>query len=170
MKRTTNLTTLALAVALLAPMAARAETPERPNHDRARTFLVVRLAEELNLSDEKAVQVSAILRRSEDRRRELADRRDEVEKQIRAGLERKPPEDADLAKLVAQANDLDAQLSQISESSYREVQKVLTVEQQARLVLYRPKLKRQVRGIIRQRLEGDRPGRGSGRDGGKNRD
>ena len=143
-----------LAAALLLPRTASAEAPSTPGRDRARTFLVIRMAEELDLSDEKALQVSAVLRRSEDRRRELTAQRDQIESQLRAALEQSPPNDADLGKLVGQANDVDQQLSQVVENSYREVQKLLTVEQQAKLVLFRPQLRKQVRGALRKRLEG----------------
>ena len=158
-------TALILAIVLLAPSLGRAQaTPSGQRRDRARTFLVIRLAEELHLSDEKALQVSAVMRASDDRRRELSQQRDQVEAQIRTALDRTPQDDAELSKLIAQANEIDQKHSQIAESSYLDVQKLLTVEQQARLVLFRPQLRRQVRGAIRQRLEGERkggPGSGS---------
>ena len=44
-----------LAAALLLPRIASAEAPSTPGRDRARTFLVIRMAEELDLSDEKAL-------------------------------------------------------------------------------------------------------------------
>src|SRR6185295_8611883 len=83
-----------LAAALLLPRIASAEAPSTPGRDRARTFLVIRMAEELDLSDEKALQVSGVLRRSEDRRRELTAQRDQIESQLRAALEHSPPNDA----------------------------------------------------------------------------
>ena len=149
-----TITALSLAAVLLWPALVRAQTPASPRRDRARTFLVVRLAEELHLSDEKALQVSAVLRRSDDRRRELTTQREQVEAQIRTALDHSPLDEAALSKLITQANGIDEQRSQIVESSYLEVQKLLTVEQQARLALFRPQLRRQVRGAIRQRLEG----------------
>ena len=148
--------TILLATALLVPTlaAAQSETPERDrDHDRARTFLVLRLAEQLDLSDEKALQISAVMRRSEDRRKDLKSQREQIEKQLTAALEHNPPDEAAMTKLIAQANDVDHQLSQLPETTYLEIQKDLTLPQQAKLVLFRPQLQRQIRGAIRKRLE-----------------
>jgi hypothetical protein len=46
----------------------------------------------------------------------------------------------------------------LPEKSFREVQKELTVEQQARLILLRPELQREIRGAARRRME-ERPER-----------
>ena len=144
------------------PRIASAEAPSTPGRDRARTFLVIRMAEELDLSDEKALQVSAVLRRSEDRRRELTTQRDQIESQLRAALEHSPPDDADLGKLVGQANDIDQQLSQVVENSYREGCEAAHRRAQAKLVLFRPQLRKQVREPCDNASEGSggapRPG------------
>ena len=153
------------ALALLVPgLAAAQPSSSTPSRDRARTFLVLRLADELGLSDEKALQVSGIMRRGQDKRRELATQRDEVEKQLRAALDKSPPDEAALTKLIAQANDIDQQSAEILESTFKEIQKSLTVEQQAKLVLFRPELRKQVRGALRNRMHpGEAPGpRGPG--------
>lgn len=165
MKRSTS---WLFALALLAPGLAMAQPSSTPGRDRARTFLVLRLTDELDLSDEKALQVSGIMRRAEDKRRELGSQRDEIEKQLRAALAKSPPEEAVLTKLIGQANDIDQQSSQALENTYREIQKSLTVEQQAKLVLFRPELRRQVRGALRKRVHpgGDMmPGQGGGPPG-----
>lgn len=159
MKRT--LVFLTAFATLAVPLLARAQSAT-PNRDRARTFLVLRLAEQLDLSDEKALQISAIMRRSDDRRRELKDQRDQIEKQVTAALAHTPPDEAALSKLIAQANDVDHQLSLLPETAYLEIQKTLTVPQQAKLVLFRPELQRQIRGALRQRLEGGGGGGGGG--------
>ena len=154
------------AAAIFCPMITFAQsTPTPPTHDHARTFLVLRLAEELNLPDDKALEVSAVIRKSDEHRNDLAAQREQLEKQIRTALDHNPPDDAALAKLVSQANDIDQQLAQIPETSYRDIQKLLTVEQQAKLVLFRPQLRRQIRGAMRRRLEGGGSGDGGGGGG-----
>lgn len=144
---------LLLAAALLAPSLAAAETPVPTRRDRARTFLVLRLAEELKLPDDKAQQLRAILQRSEERRRELGARRVEIEKQVRAALDKTPPDDAALARLVAQANEIDGELAQIPNQSIAEAQKILTVEQQGRLVLLRSEMQQEIRRVRGRRAE-----------------
>lgn len=153
---------LMLILLLLAPALAAAQTPgPTTRRARARTFLVLRLAEELKLPDEKALQLRAIMQRSDDRRRELRGQRGEVEKQLKAALEKSPPDEAAMAKLIAQANDIDQQISLIPDQSLREMQKILTVEQQARLVLFRPELQNEIRRAWRQRMK-DGPRRPKG--------
>ena len=148
-------TLILITAILLAPTSSLAEpTQTPPARDRARTFLVLRLAEELNLPEDKALEVSAVIRKNDQHRGELDGQREQVEKQIRIALDHNPPDDAALSKLVSQANEIDQQLAQIPENGYREIQKLLTVEQQAKLVLFRPQLRRQIRGAMRRRLEG----------------
>ncbi|OFV89248.1 MAG: hypothetical protein A3J75_08665 [Acidobacteria bacterium RBG_16_68_9] len=143
---------LLLMLALGAPSLASGQPPRFEQRDRARTFLVLRLTEELNLSDEKALQVSRLVRESDEQRRKLRAQRQEVEEKLRTALAAPSPDSGELQKLIAQANDIDEQLAMLPERTIREVQKSLTVEQQARLVLFRPELQSQVRRAIRKRV------------------
>jgi len=148
-----------LLLSSLQPSPAAAQPPEGRGRDRARTFLVLRLADALNLSDEKALQISSILRQNDELRRQLRQQRAELETKIHTTLDTKPIDDAALAKLVASANDVDHQLALLPEKSFQDAQKILTVEQQAKLVLFRPELQNQVRRAIRRRFQAG-PGRG----------
>jgi hypothetical protein len=135
------------------PAAAAQQTPEVDmRRDRMRTFLVLRISDALNLPEEKALQVSKVLRDAEEKRRDLNMQRSEVERNLRSALEQQKPDPAAIAKLVAQANELDGQIAMIPENSFRQVQGLLTVEQQARLVLLRPELQAQVRRNVERRF------------------
>lgn len=144
----------------LVPLSSWAQPGPRRDRDRARTFLVVRLAEALELSDEKALQISRIFRDGDKRRQDLASERRGLEGEIRAALDAQSAE-AELSKLVARANAIDAEIAMIPDKSLQEMQKILSVEEQAKLVLFRPKLRDEVRGALRDRLgrRSDRPGR-----------
>jgi hypothetical protein len=136
-----------------------AKAPDQRKRDRMRTFLVLRITEVLELPDAKALEISKVLRDAEEKRSALRTERREVERQLRSALEQSGAGDTSaLAPLIAKANDLDAQISMIPETSFRQVQELLTVEQQARLVLLRPELQAQLRRNVQRRLH-ERPER-----------
>jgi len=159
MSRRSGVTALGI---LLLSAAARAEPPTGegtgPPQERARTYLVLRMAEALGLSDEKAIALNGILRGAEDQRHQLRQRRRALEDHVRAALAHVPLDQAELGRLVAEGNAIDQEMAGLPEKSFREVQKELTVEQQARLILLRPELQREIRGAARRRME-ERPER-----------
>lgn len=140
----------ALTVASVAAAQSRDVDSRR---DRMRTFLVLRISEALDLPEEKALQISGVLRQAEARRRDLASQRRDVDRKLRGALEQTGRSDsAALPDLIAQANELDGQIAMIPETSFKEVQGILSVEQQARLVLLRPELQAQIRRNVERRL------------------
>ena len=135
----------------LLPASIRAQPHESVRRERARTFLVVHIAEALRLNDQEALKVSQVVRESDERREQLTRQRQTLETQLRKALERKAP-DTELAPLVAAANDLDQKIAMVPEDTFSQLQKTLTVEQQARLVLFRRELQAEVRHAMQRRL------------------
>ena len=152
--------TFIVAAGLLAVATSiAAQTPTESGRDRMRMFLVLRISEALDLPEEKALQISRVLRDAEEKRRDLKQERRQIEGQLRSALENTGKWDAaGFAKLIARANELDSQIAMIPETSFRQVQDLLTVEQQARLVLLRPELQEQIRRNVERRLR-ERPPR-----------
>jgi len=146
-----------LTLALLAPAAhaqSAAGTPETPRRERARTFLVLRIVDALNLNDQDALKVSAIVRQSDEQRQQLVKQRQALEDQLRKALAKKPSDPTELGKLVSEGNDIDQKIALVPEDTFHELQKVLTVEQQAKLILFR----RELQGEIRRAVQGRRLG------------
>jgi hypothetical protein len=131
-----------------------------PAQDRARTYLMMRLVDALDLPDDKALALRAIFRKADERRIELVAKRQNIDKELRAALSRPDKDQAQLAKLVEEASTIDRDLAAVAEDSFRDAQKDLTVEQQAKLVLLRRELQGQVREAVRRRLgqRGAKPG------------
>lgn len=127
-----------------------------PRRERARTFLVLRIVDALNLDDQGALKISTIVRQSDERRQQLMKQRQTLEDQLRTALAKKPPDPAELSKLVSDGNDLDQKIALIPEDTFHEMQKVLTVEQQAKLILFR----RELQGEIRRAIQGRHGGGG----------
>jgi hypothetical protein len=120
--------------------------------EQARTFLVVRIADALKLNEQDALKVSAVVRASDERRQSLVQERRALEAKLRAALAK--PEAAELAPLIAAGNDIDQQLAQLPEDTFRNLQKLLTVEQQAKLFLLRRELQGEIRRAVHRRFGG----------------
>ncbi len=148
--------------ALVAPAAAQPPNAER--RDRARTFLALRIADALKLNDQEALKVGSVIRQFDERRQELIKQRQALEDKLRAALGTPPPDTAQLTTLISEANDIDQKLALVPEESFRELQKTLTVEQQAKLMLFRRELQGEIRRAIQGRAGGGRR-RGTSRGG-----
>jgi hypothetical protein len=144
-----------LVVVAFAYAAAAAEPPPKERRERARTFLVVHLASALNLKEPEALRVGQVIQRADERRRQLQEQFTALEGRIRDALKRKAP-DAELAALVTEGSDLNRQISLLPDDSFRELQRELTVEQQAKLLLFRRELQQQLQHDIKQRLHTSR--------------
>ena len=113
---------------------------------------MLRLVDGLNLPDDKALALRTIFRKADERRIELTAKRQALDKQLRAALAAPQKDEAELTKLVEQTNAVDRDLAAVAEDSFGEAQKILTVEQQAKLLLVRRELQGQVREAMRRRL------------------
>jgi hypothetical protein len=144
---------------LLVPLIANAQTTEtEARRDRMRTFLVVRLADALDLSDEKALEVSKVLRAADQQRRDLVTQRRALERRMRPLLDQPAANQAEIAALVEQTNKIDGDIAMLPENSFRRIESLLTVEQQGRLVLLRPEIQGQIRRNVARRLRERRGG------------
>ena len=130
-------------------IGAAADTP--PGRDRARTYLVLRVVDALDLSDEKALQMRDILRRADDRRLDLTTKRDALDAKLRTALAQAPVDASALGQLVADAHAVQREMAALPEHTFGEAQKILTVEQQAKLLLFRRDLQGEVRQALRHR-------------------
>lgn len=134
---------------LSAAAGVASETP--PGRDRARTYLVLRVVDALDLSDEKALQMRDILHRADDRRLDLTTKRDALDAKLRAALTQTPVDTAALDRLVADAHDVQRELAALPAHTFDDAKKILTVEQQAKLLLFRRDLQGEVRQALRRR-------------------
>jgi hypothetical protein len=150
-----------LVLALLAPARAGAGE-DQVRGERARTYLVLRITDSLGLPDEKALEISRILRRSGETRQQLRRQRGELQSPLRAAVE--AGDEKALADLVARANELDRKLSLLASESFLQVQEVLSPVERGKLVLLVPELQDQMRSRRGwRRGEGPEPrGRGPG--------
>lgn len=150
---------------LAAPLLAAAQPPEGPQRDRARTFLVLRISDALKLSEQDALKVSNVIRQSDEHRQELVQQRQALETKLRDALAKQPPDTAELTRLIGESNTIDQKLALVPEESFHELQKLLTVEQQAKLMLFRREFQGEIRRAVQGRRLGRRSGQGPGAGG-----
>lgn len=142
--------------ALLLPAVALARPgrggPDPEPRSRVRTYLVLRIAEELDLSEEKALELSRALRKVDQRREELERKRRDVEDRLRRALEGAEG-DSQLNPLIDEALKIDRELALLPQRGIEDAMDLLTPEQRARLVLFQPQLRKEVRRAVRRRLQ-----------------
>ncbi len=154
---------VALSVAAGSGRAMADEHRERAG--RARTLLVLRIAEELDLSDEKALQISRIFKAGGERREALRAERRAVDSQLEAAVA--AADEATVKKLVTQAREIDRKSQMIALDSFAEIDSLLSVIEQGKLALLVPKIQDQLRRGGRRGRESRRRGeRGDGDWGG----
>jgi hypothetical protein len=132
---------------------ARADAPEGARRERARTFLMVRMVEALKLSAEQAGKVSAVIRASDDRRQQLVQQRETVERQLRQSLDKHADESV-LLPLIASTRQLDERIAAVPDETFTTLHDILSVEQQARFLLFRRELQGEVHRAMQHRLGG----------------
>lgn len=135
-----------------------AGAPRGRRTGRGPMLMVLRIAEELHLSDEQTVKVAGEFRRLAEQRRELVAQKAALATKLETQLAAQPRDDKALDALTDQLVALEQRIGQLPEQLWKGVQPVLTSEQRARLILLRGKMKRQIDGARRRR--------GGGRDDG----
>lgn len=140
------------------PEFLAAQASDRPRSERMQTFLVLRLAEALDLSTEKALQISKIIDRARQRRHELRSEGDLLVNEITAELNRTPHDEARLKELIARGDELYRKVANLYNESFLEAQEILTLEQQAKLIVFRHDMLSKLRREMHRRGQrGDRP-------------
>jgi len=143
------LTALLVASVTVPALAGATEEATGRRGDRARAYLVLRISESLNLSDEKALEVSSILRRSGDARRTLRQERKGLAAPLRAAVDK--GDESDVQQLVARANEIDRKLSLMPSESFLQVQAILSPIERGKLLLLLPELQKELRNRRRGR-------------------
>lgn len=151
-----------VAVSVLFCAGAAGGEGGRDRGDRARTFLVLRIAEALDLSDEKALEVSGIFKASSARRKELEAERTALAPGLRASIDAK--DETQIQALVDKAREIDRKLVLLVPETFEKVESSLTVVQRGEFSLLLPEMRRQLRRGARRgrRMHGRMHDRGAG--------
>ena len=145
------------AIVCLLAVTCLAAAPDPAARDRAHGYLMRRVTDTLGLSDDAARRMRDVLERADARRQELTSRRDSLEASLRTAVATSPVDARALGRLVADAHGVQVELAALPAKTFDEARAILTVEQQARLLLLRRDLQGEVRQAIRRRSAASTP-------------
>jgi Spy/CpxP family protein refolding chaperone len=133
--------------AIRRPDAVRAQVQER-----LRTMRMWRLTALLNLDEATAQRLFPLLHRYDEQLSPLQRQQGDIMVRMRAELQTTRPDPAKLNQAIDELLRLRAQIGAIEAERTREVRKILTPVQQARLVLALPRIERELRGRVRRAM------------------
>ena len=142
--------------------AARAGNPVSPElqqkrakiRKRIRALRAWKLTEELELNAETAARLSAILDRYDDKLEPAMTTNRELRRQMQALVDSSAPGDAQLDKLIDRLAAQQQTLWDLQRARFRDVRKVLTPRQAARLMVLLPRIDRKIQRQVRRALQG----------------
>lgn len=153
---------LLLSIPALSQVKRKQEMKEEEDpHKLIEAIKIWKISEFLELDDEQMVAFFPKLKKLEKHRREsLKERRTLLEK-LKSQLD-KHQSDEKIGKTIVEVIDLDAQTREKEEELRAAIMSVLTVPQQAKLLIFEERFEREIRNIImemrRERMGPGRPG------------
>ncbi|HLK92568.1 MAG TPA: hypothetical protein VKZ18_21920 [Polyangia bacterium] len=131
--------------------------------ERMRALRAWKIVEALKLDEATSARLFPILSRYDEREMEIGAERHEIMRDLRAATEAPHPDDAHLTATLNKLLANRAKERALHDDRVRDVRKVLTPVQQAKLVLLLPRLERDFAGWIHE--ASGRPGPGPGGPG-----
>ena len=133
---------------------------DRPR-DLKERFVILRnweLIQEFDLSEKEAQKVFEILKKYDDERVELINKRRKLLKELREDVDRSSSSDARLRDLMRDLTDTNVELARLPKRQLEGLGEVFNIRDQARFLLFSERLAGQVRALI----AGERHRRGKG--------
>ena len=129
----------------------------RPVQQKVRMLRMWKLTEYLKLDEETGAKLFPILNRYDDQRLDLNEDRVVMLKEIKAELDKETPDDKKLGELLAKAEELRLQMEKVNQDERNELKNVLSLEQQAKLLLFYRNFDRDLYRMIRDRKTMQKP-------------
>ncbi len=128
-------------------------------HDRLRLMRMWKLTEYLNLDEETSAKLFPILNRYDDQRLALNEERVGVLKDIKSELDKETPDEKKLGEFLAKSEELRLKMEKINQDERNELKKVLSVKQQAKLLLFYRNFEYELYRMMRERKTIHKPPR-----------
>ncbi len=128
---------------------------------------IYRLTEELKLDPQTAAKMAALLGSVEQKRRTIVQEQMGAMRELRDSLRAGSPDERKLKGLLEKLEKNHHEMSEIRDKEMKGLKELLTVEQQARYLVFQQEFMREMRGMIAgARGGGQGPGPGPGMRGG----
>jgi hypothetical protein len=136
------------------------ETPmnrERAEELRERVELIWmwKLTEELNLTQEEGAKLFPLLRTYEERKRELRDENRKLVWELERMVEDNASEGA-IKKTIRALEENDRKLQEVKQEGFDELGKILSVEKQAKYIVFHKHFRHEIHGLIKEARHKDR--------------
>jgi Spy/CpxP family protein refolding chaperone len=141
------------------PLPGDGRTPEQLRREvveRMRTLRAWKIIDELKLDQATAARLFPLLSKYDDRAFALMKEKQEIVRDLRAETEAATPNNAKLTADIERLLGLRAKMQALQDEKIREVRRVLTPAQQAKLVLLLPRIERGFIHRIREASEDQR--------------
>ena len=120
-------------------------------HDRVRLLRMWKCTEYLKLDEETGAKFFPIMNRYDDQRLALNEERVGVLKDIKAELDKETPDDKKLGELIGKAEELRRKMEKLNQDEWNELKKVISIKQQAKLLLFYRDFDRDLYRMVRDR-------------------
>jgi len=127
--------------------------------ERIELIWMWKLTEELDLTQEEGATIFPILRQYEEKKRTLRDENRELVRELDQLIKANASE-GKLKKAIGALAENEKKFHQVQEEGFQELEKILSVEQQAKYIVFQAEFRREIHGLLRKAKE---RGRGSER-------
>ncbi|MCJ7664257.1 MAG: hypothetical protein MUO24_08450 [Desulfobacterales bacterium] len=131
------------------PGKERQMTQERREELRKRVEQIwqQKLTERLDLTEEEKAKVFPLLSQYEEKRRALRQKNRELVRELERMLENKTTV-GELKKTIQALEENDSKLREVKEKGFQELARILSVEKQARYIVFQEQFRREMRGLL----------------------
>lgn len=117
---------------------------------RVNTIKMWKLTEELDLSEEKADKLFPLIHCLDKEKLKLEKEQDELMKKLRKNLQEGKLTDAELEDIIKKLGDNQSAGQKLKREKFKEIKGILTLEEQARLILFMESFPKEIRRLIRE--------------------
>jgi hypothetical protein len=107
-----------------------------------------RLTEDLNLDEETGSKLFPLLRQYEEKRRELARKREEILFTLKGQLKAWSPHEDRIKGLLKDWEELRAEEQDVNQKEKEDLKRILSIEQQAKYILFQQEFTKEMRRMI----------------------
>ncbi len=157
--------TLLAALLVLGSVPARAdqESKREKIREQVKAVVTAKIIEELDLDEEGAKKLFPVLDKYQDQIAALHKDNGDARREIKKLLDADKADDAKVNKQIDKIVANRAKIATLETDMFKDVRKVLTATQTAKLVVILPLIREHMEKMIRKAARGGRGGRGGGR-------
>lgn len=133
------------------PERARNERDRKNFRKKMRLMAKLEMLEELNLTEEQQDKLIPLVKQFEKNRDSIFEDMKKTANELNEELDKTSPDKAKISSLIAKLKESRTKLYELHNNHLKEVEQILSVEDQARYILLPYKMKQKVREFVRER-------------------